>query len=40
MSHYTVGLDVVPGYTPPPPEVDRSTFSSANLVVVRRSYDL
>jgi hypothetical protein len=36
VSDYTVGLAAVPGFTPPPPGVDRSPAHSSDLVVVGR----
>jgi hypothetical protein len=37
---YTVGLEEIPGFTSPPPEVDRSTFHSSDLLVIGRTYEL
>jgi hypothetical protein len=38
LSDYTVGLEEIPGFTERPPDVDRSTFHSSDLVVVGRTY--
>ena len=40
LSDYTVGLEEVPGFTKPPPEVDRSTLHSSDLVIVGRTHEL
>jgi hypothetical protein len=40
LSDYTVGLEGIPGFTEPPPDVDRSTSHSSDLVVVGRTHQL
>jgi hypothetical protein len=40
LSDYTVGLEEIPGFTEPPPDVDRSTLHSADLVIVGRTHEL
>jgi hypothetical protein len=40
LSDYTVGLEEIPGFTKPPPDVERSTFHSSDLVIVRRTHAL
>ena len=40
LSDYTVGLEEIPGFTEPPPNVDRSTLHSSDLVVVGRTREL
>lgn len=40
LSDYTVGLEEIPGFTEPPPNVDRSTLHSSDLVVVGRTHEL
>lgn len=39
-SDYTVGLEEIPGFTGPPPDVDRSTFHSSDLVIVGSTHEL
>jgi hypothetical protein len=39
LSDYTVGLEEIPGYTEPPPDVDRSASHSSALVVLGRVYE-
>ena len=40
LSDYSVGLEEIPGFTERPPEVDRSTFHSSDLLIVGRTHDL
>jgi hypothetical protein len=40
LSDYTVGLEEIPGFTEPPPDVDRSTFHSSDLLIVGRTHEL
>jgi hypothetical protein len=40
LSDYTVSLEEIPGFTRPPPNVDRSTFHSSDLLIVGRIHDL
>lgn len=40
LSDYTVGMEEMPGFTEPPPDVDRSTFHSSNLVIVGATHEL
>jgi hypothetical protein len=40
LSDYTVGLEEIPGFTERPPEVDRSTFRSSDLLIVGRTHEL
>jgi hypothetical protein len=40
LSDYTVGLEEIPGFTKPSPDVDRSTFHSSDLLIVGRTHDL
>jgi hypothetical protein len=40
LSDYTVGLEGIPGFAERPPDVDRSTLHSSDLLVVGRTHDL
>jgi hypothetical protein len=40
LSDYTVGLEEIPGFYEPPPDMDRSTFHSSDLLIVGRTHDL
>jgi hypothetical protein len=40
LSDYTVGLEEIPGFVEPPPDVDRSTLHSSDLVIVGHTHEL
>ena len=40
LTDYTVGLEEMPGFTEPSPDVYRSTLHSSDLVIVGRTHDL
>jgi hypothetical protein len=40
LSHYTVGLDAVPGYRPRPADLTRSPDHSSDLVIVGRDHEV
>jgi hypothetical protein len=40
LSDYTAGLEELPGYSEPPPEVDRAALHSSDLLIVGRTHEL